>query len=67
MTHPSGQDADVIAVARQIEAVVLARTFAAAIGDYAELRESEVDVLKRQLEAAIETLETLDFARETLK
>ena len=59
VNHPS--------IAAQIEAVDLAVLKVLAIGRDSRMRESEIDLLRRRLQAAAETLRTLEFGREVLK
>jgi len=67
MTALSPVEQKIVAVAQQIEAVVWAKNHIEDAGRRARLRPPEIDELRRRLEAAVETLETIDFMRETLK
>jgi hypothetical protein len=67
MTAPlTSTEQQIVAVSQQIEAVVWARDHAQDIGKRARMRQAEIDEMLQRLEAAIETLETLEFAREAL-
>jgi hypothetical protein len=48
----------------QIEAVAWARRYAPETGKRTHMRDGEVLELMRRLEAALETLKTLEFGRE---
>lgn len=51
-------------LAQQIDAVQWAEAHALDMGKRAHLRMSEIDELTRRLEAAVETLRTLEFGSE---
>jgi phosphoribulokinase len=51
-------------LSQQIVAVAWAAQHARDMGKRAHMREAEIDELMRRLEAAKETLETLEFTRE---
>ena len=58
---------DAPSLTQQIWAVKWAKEHALEMGRRAKERESVIEMLLRSLEAAEETLGTLDFARETLR
>ena len=53
-------------IAQQAEAVEWAKHHAHEMGKRAHMRDGEILELYRRLEAAAETLRTLEFGRETL-
>lgn len=56
----------IVAVAQQIEAVAWAVNHVQDMGKRAHLRQPEIDEMRRRLGAAVETLEHLEFMKETL-
>jgi hypothetical protein len=54
-------------LSQQIEAVAWAKNHVAETGKAAHLRAGEVEEMGRRLDAAAETLRTLEFARATLR
>lgn len=54
-------------LSQQIEAVAWAENHVAAMGKAAHLRESEIEEMRRRLDAAVETLRTWEFAQGTLR
>jgi len=56
-----------VPLSAQIEAVSWAWAHAREMGRRLRLRDSEVEEILRRLDAALETLRTLQFGRETLR